>query len=239
MEQSIRKIKEFFSTLTFEEESHLYYVGKKKLKLSVSGVIKKLVAPVDFDQISKAIDFKQGLPLGTTKTFWKNKSDLACSKGNKAHYFGELYMFHRNLKPTDKMEEAVVHFWNSLPDHIVPAFAELQMYHKTKMFGGTADIILYNLKSNKFIIADYKTNEDLHKNFKGKKLLAPFDDLLEKAFSKYELQFSLYQILLEQVEGIEVENRALVWLLPDGTSKTYFTPNHTERLREFLKDVEI
>ena len=59
------------------------------------------------------------------------------------------------------------------------------------MFGGTADIILYNTKTNKYIIADYKTNEDLFKNFKGKKLNGVFSKHLENGYNKYQIQFSL------------------------------------------------
>jgi hypothetical protein len=226
-------IKDFFKHLTFDERNHRYYVNGKALKYSVSGLIKKYVAKTDFDEIAKAIDQRDELPPGATKKLWKLKADAACSKGDKAHYFGELYAFHRNIKPTSKEEEAVVKFWNELPDHLVPAFTELQMYHLQGMFGGTADIILYNTITKKFIIADYKTNEDLFKNFQGKKLLKPFHYKLDNPYNKYQIQFSYYQIMFEQT-GFEVENRCLIWLKPTGDYEMYFTEDLTETLKDTI-----
>ena len=95
---------------------------------------------------------------------------------------------------------------------------------------GTADIILYNTKTNKFIIADYKTNIDLFKNYKGKKMLIPFQDKLDMPFSKYELQLSFYQNLFEQC-GYEVEDRKIIWLREDGTFEVYKTEDLTEKLK--------
>jgi hypothetical protein len=113
-------------------------------------------------------------------------------------------------------------------------FSELQMYHKDYMFGGTADIILYNKNTKKYIIADYKTNEDLFKNFKSKKLKGVFSNLLESGYNKYQVQFSLYQILLEQA-GVEVEKRCLVHLLPNGEFVQYFTDDYTEVVKQDIK----
>lgn len=229
MEDKIEKIKAFFQKLTFDEKNHRYYVDNEPLEYSVSGLIKKYVDNPDFSQIARKTDIRDGLPPGTTQKLWDGKSEAACSKGDKVHFFGEIYAFHRTIKPRCKQEEAVVKFWNELPDHIVPAFTELQMYHLKGMFGGTADIILYNTKTKKFIIADYKTNEDLFKNFQEKKLLKPFSYKLDNPYNKYQIQFSYYQIMFEQT-GEKVENRCLVWLKPDGTYDMFFTEDLTETL---------
>ena len=103
------------------------------------------------------------------------------------------------------------------------------MYSEELGIAGTSDIILYNNKTGKFIIADYKTNEDLFKNFKGKKLLSPFNFLLENAYNKYQLQLSMYQLLFEQC-GFEVESRRIIWLKPDGTYINYKTEDLTQEL---------
>ena len=107
------------------------------------------------------------------------------------------------------------------------------MYHLNYMFGGTADIILYNTLTKKFIIGDYKTNEDLSKTFMGKTLLPPFEFLLENDLNKYQIQFSIYQILFEQT-GFEVEKRVLIWLRPDGTYEKYFTEDYTQLIKNYL-----
>ena len=107
------------------------------------------------------------------------------------------------------------------------------MFSEELGIAGTADIILYNTKTNKFILADYKTNEDLFKNFKGKKLLAPFDNLLENSFNKYQLQLSMYQLLFEQC-GYEIESRRVIWLKPDGSFENLKTEDYTHILKNEL-----
>jgi hypothetical protein len=224
----------YFHGLEFKEESHEYSLNGNKLAISVSGVIKRFVEKTDFFSIAKSIDKKSELPKGSTKRRWKLNSEVACAQGDKAHYFGELYAFHRNIEPTDKLEEAIVAFWNSLPDNIVPAFVELTMYHKECLFGGMADIILYNTKTEKFIIADYKTNKDLFKNHRGKLLKPPFNMYLDNSFNKYQIQFSLYQILFEQT-GFEVEDRVLVHIKRDGSFELFSTEDLTKELRHYLR----
>ena len=233
MVQEKTAISNFFSKLTFNEEFHKYYVNDTPLEYSASTLVKKFVKFVDYESIARKKDLTLGLPEGTHKIFWDNKALKATSSGDKAHFFGEIYAFHRNIVPTDPLENAIATFWRELPDYILPVFTELQMYHLNYMFGGTADIILYNTLTKKFIIGDYKTNEDLSKNFMGKTLLPPFEFLLENDLNKYQIQFSIYQILFEQT-GFEVEKRVLIWLRPDGTYEKYFTEDYTQLIKNYL-----
>lgn len=234
MEEIRKQILNFFSGLTFEEDSHTYLVKGKKLKRSVSDLVNNFTVKVNFSEKADKKDERLGLPAGTTSQMWKNNADLACAKGNKAHFFGEIYAFHRNVKPTDGFERAVVKFWSELPKHVVPVFTELKMYHFQLMFGGMMDILLYNKNTKKFLIVDYKSNSKLFDNFKGKTLKKPFHDLLETNFNKYQLQFSFYQLLFEQT-GFEVERRILVWLKKEGEYLMYDTEDYTSTLKEYLK----
>src|SRR5690606_15679463 len=126
----------------------------------------------------------------------------------------EMFVNDRSLIPSTPHEEAVVKFWNDLPDFVVPVFLELRMYHKKYMFAGTTDVVLCNKRTGQFIIADYKTNKDLFYNFKNNKLQYPFHNLLDSPFNKYQLQLSYYQILLEQL-NIKVSTRKIIWLKPE------------------------
>lgn len=237
------QILSYFKDLTFNEEYHIYFVKGKRIKLSVSGLIKNFVKKVDFKDIAKRKDLVGGLLKGIVqkeslvldhKKSWNTKAELACAKGTKVHLFGEVYPFNRNLKPSNKYEEAIVKFWGDVPEHIIPVIMELQMYHKEYMFAGTADILLYDTKNETYIIGDYKTNEDLFKNFMGKKLIGVFDDLLDSPFNKYQIQLSFYQILFEQM-NLKVSGRKLVWLLPSGEYEMYDTKDYTKKLKEYLK----
>ena len=236
MDKIKKEIKTFFTGLEFNEEQHTYNV-KSRYLTSVSKTISKYVEHVDFDMIAGFVAKKRTKETGryTTKAMilaeWEAKKNNSCTQGTNVHLFGETYV--KGMRPTNGFESAIVRFWDSIPDHIQPFLFEIQMFSEELGIAGTADIILYNTKTNKFILADYKTNEDLFKNFKGKKLLAPFDNLLENSFNKYQLQLSMYQLLFEQC-GFEVESRRIIWLKPNGTYENFKTEDLTQKLLKEL-----
>lgn len=248
MEEQKSKILSYFKKLQFNEQEHKYSVQGKELNYSVSGIIKKFHEPFKREEISseKAKEYalikelgclQLGLPSSQTQVLevWDTKKDAACKKGTNIHLFGEVYPFNRKLKPSNKFEEAIVKFWNDLPDFIVPVIMELQMYHKKYMFAGTADILLYNKNTGEYIIGDYKTNEDLFNVFNKKIMKNGFSDLHVNNFNKYQLQLSFYQILFEQL-GLKVSSRKLIWLRPTGEYEMYDTENYTNRLNNYLKN---
>lgn len=241
MEELKGKIKEYFSGLDFNSEKHLYQYRDTEL-YSVSSIIKRYVEPFDADKVAGFVAKNRGITKEEVLAEWEAKKNKACAKGNRVHDFGEQFGKHRAGEEASKVieikgdgyEKAIINYWESLPEHIIPFLFELQMFSDELGIAGTADIILYNTKTGKFIIADYKTNIDLFKNYRGKTLLPPFQDLLDNPFNKYQLQLSMYQYLFEQC-GFEVENRKIIWLRADGTFKTFETTNYTERLIRVLK----
>lgn len=223
-------IQKKFEQLVFEEEAHVYNVGEKPLQ-SVSHFIKDYAG--EFNAISAAIGVakKTGKTVGEVLQEWEDMKNSACDLGTATHLFGEYFVETGHANPSNGHEEAVVKFWTDLPDNLVPVTLELKMYCIKKGIAGTADIILYNKDTKKFVIADYKTNKDLFKNFKGKKLKAPFEDLYDSPFGKYTIQLSMYQMLFE-LTGYEVEERFIIWLKPDGTYKLYNTPDVRDKIEK-------
>ena len=108
------------------------------------------------------------------------------------------------------------------------------MFHHTYDYAGTADIILLDQRDGSLVIADYKTNKNLFKQYKNQKMLAPFSFLDDTPYNHYQLQFSYYQILLEQT-GLTVSDRMLIYLKLDGTYKVFHTNDYTEKLLKELK----
>lgn len=80
----------------------------------------------------------------------------------------------------------------------------------------------------------HNTNEDLYKNFKGKTLYEPFNELADMPLSLYSLQLSLYQICLENI-GYKTAGRRILWLKPDGYYEKIPLDVFTERLRNNLQ----
>lgn len=230
MENIKKSIIDFYSGLTFDEEAHRYFVKGVPIEKSVSAKLKDFSLPFNRDFLSKRVAYSRGITQEEVLAEWKLAADTAIQTGNQAHLFGELYAFNRDLRPQSQFEVAIMKFWNDLPPYIVPVITELQMYHREQLYAGTADIILYNMQTEKFIIGDYKTNKDLFKNHKNQKLTGRFSNFLDNPFNKYQLQLSYYQILLEQT-GVQVSNRKLIWLLPDGNYNMYECQDLTQYLR--------
>lgn len=132
-----------------------------------------------------------------------------------------------------------------MPDCLIPILAETKVYNieKEYAYSGTFDILFYynaqligrDPSTSGLYVLDWKTNADLFKNFGGKTLLAPFDEMLDMPKSMYVLQLNSYQMALEKI-GLKVIARKLFWLLPDGTYQKIPLENITKKLNEALKE---
>lgn len=229
----LTNIQKPFSNLSFKEEEHKYFVEGQPLDTSVSGKISNYYEKFNAEAKAKEWETKRGIPAEVTLAEWKAINDESKERGNRVHNFGERYQFDRRLIPSCPQELAITKFWNEVPEHIISVAAEFRMYHFRHLFAGTADVILFDTKTQTYIIADYKTNKDLYKNFMGKRMLPPFGDILDSPFGHYELQLSYYQILLEQL-GVTVSRRIVVWLGMDGTYQNLDTRDLTERIKATL-----
>jgi hypothetical protein len=231
--ETLTKIKEPFNKLTFEEEKHKYYVESKPIKISVSGLISNFYEHFNSKEIAPFSAAKEGVTEEEILKRWQDINLESRERGHRVHNFGELYQFNKNLKPSCPQEKAIVKFWEELPEHIIPVAAELRMYHFTYLFAGTADIILFDTKTQTYIIADYKTNKDLFKNYKGKTMIGPFSHFLDNPLNHYVIQLSYYQLLLEQL-GVKVSKRVVIWLQLDGTYTLFNTEDVTDILKTTL-----
>jgi ATP-dependent exoDNAse (exonuclease V) beta subunit len=229
----LTKIQQPFSKLSFEEKRHRYYVESEPIKTSVSGLISKFYEHFNAEEVAPYSAAKAGVTTEEILAQWAAINQESRDRGHRVHNFGELYQFNRSLKPSCPQEEAIVKFWQDVPEHILPLAAELRMYHFKHLFAGTADIILFDTKTQTYIIADYKTNKDLFKNYKSKTMIGAFSHLLDMPLNHYVIQLSYYQLLLEQV-GVKVSKRVIIWLGLDGNYQLFETEDVTGILKSTL-----
>ncbi len=233
------KAKEYFAGLRFEPTKHEYFVEDKKVPKSVSGLVKGFVVPTDFDKIAANIDRRDNLPPGTTKAIWAEKNRIACEGGTDTHDYGESKYKDQNQIADTKKKQAIDRFWQKLntehPGRYFIVAVETRMYHKKYFFSGTNDVTLYDRLTNTYIIVDYKTNEDLFKNFNGNTLADPFSQILDCPYNHYQIQLSFYEILMIQL-GLTVSERWIVWLLPDGEPELYKAHDFSGILINYLED---
>jgi hypothetical protein len=228
---SIKKLKkeilDFFKDLEFDATKHEYKVNGKSIS-SVSHFYKKFSEPFDADKMATFVARKRGISKEEVLAEWASKRDMAAEKGTRVHLFGELYK--KDSVPSDGLEEAIVKYWKDMPRHIKPVVSELRMFSEWYGIAGTLDTLLYDRKDKSFIIDDYKSNIDLHKNYKGKKLLFPFNNMLDTPLNRYKIQLNLYKMLFEQC-GYKVSKKRIIWIKPDSTYEVFEVEDLTDRLK--------
>lgn len=224
-----------FDGIEFEPVEHKYTVEGQELT-PVSNTLKDFYEEFDTDQ--KAIEYAErhgGDPEEIAQR-WRQTGIDACAFGTAVHDFGERFFSDSSLQPSNNHEEAVVSFWKDLTrnkPYILKLAPELQVFSVKLRTAGTIDILLYDQFKQGVIIADYKTNKDLYKNFMGKTMYEPFEFLLDMPLSHYELQLSTYQVLLEEA-GIKVVDRWIIWLKPDGTYENIQGRDFSVKIKEEL-----
>ena len=266
--EEIRKkiVDTYTNKLVFLEEPHEYYLNGVQY-MCVSDVTHKY-KPTTSEQMAENCVNKwkrdmdpnykyYGMSKEEILAMWKVKSTHACEFGTDVHAFGESMFYYMTDQPekileecktqfidgrphpNNPHEEAVVKFWDDIPENIVPVLAETKVFNRNGTpYAGTFDILFYyvdepNSPKNGLMIFDYKTNEDLYKNYKEQKLLWPFNDLLDMNESYYILQLGCYQIPLENL-GYNVLARRLIWLKPDATYEKVKLPDVALRVRDAL-----
>jgi hypothetical protein len=215
---SEEKLIEAFGCIQFDEQLHRYTIDGKTSP-SVSSVIKAFYKEFD---ASKFPTFLQKQ--------WKEKGRVAANKGTMVHKFAEDYI-EGCVKPTNNKELGVVQFLMDYPVKVLKT--EQRLYHFELNYFGTADLLLE--VDGKIVLADWKTNETLHKDY-GDSLFDPFGHLINNAHNRYLLQLGHYELALEQV--ISVDERWLIHLTEDNNRyyRIYPMEDITETLKQYYND---
>ena len=257
-----------FAELVFYESNHTYFIhgnkldsvsavtGRYKPKFDSAGKAKQMYEKYYDDPSSKYYHMTTEQILEQ----WNTTKTTACNNGTDCHEFAES-CFYFMLGQYDKIlpgfedrldgdtfrsetpkEDAVVKFWNDLPQCFIPIAAENKVCREDLGYAGTFDILFYydstligkdNSESG-FVIFDYKTNATLFKNYNGEKMLYPFDSLLNCSINAYRLQLSLYQLALDPI-GCIVRGRRLIWLKDDSTYEKFDLQDYSKLLEWHLQ----
>lgn len=246
-----------FNELEFNEIYHKYYLHGKELT-SVSKVVEKFAKPFDKEGNAQRCSEKY-YNDPTSKYYQKTKAQIltewdvhnkkACDFGHARHSFGEdcFYLLTQqydkierklvdgNLVPEDVMDERTIKFFNDLPVEYIPLLCETKVYSEEMGYAGTFDLLLAwdrgEKLSQNLMIYDFKTNQDLFKNFNGQCMLLPFENLLDSPYNHYQLQLSLYQIPLENI-GCKVIDRRLIYLNDQSSYGMYRLDDVSKKLRK-------
>lgn len=207
------KVESSYKTrIKFEQADHKYFVDGE-LYPSASKLISEVYEPFDVENISARVAASTGVSQQEVKDEWEATNRFAIEKGNALHNLGEQI----GLLSKSGMSEVVsmIHFWSYLFSmHAVVLEMEQPVFSEEFGFAGTPDLLVNQYDEfgeQKTYIYDYKTNKNIYKNYKGKRLLAPFDYMLDSPETHYYIQQNLYMLALKE-HGVHVDGAILVWL---------------------------
>lgn len=238
MSTLITKLNTVFSDLKFDSQRHLYFVKGKNFP-SVSRLVESHSPKYDAELwLPRSVDKYNRENPTTPKTIaqlrqeWKKINEDACDLGHETHDFMERFTGVQTPK-TPQQKAGVKFFKDYIKDYDI-VFRELRMRSLKYEYAGTEDLILQHKKTHDIITADYKTNKDLFKSFRGVFLHPPFDNMEMNPYNKIQIQLSYYQIMLEEI-GLKVEDRWLVYLRADGEYRIFKLWNFTETLKQYME----
>jgi hypothetical protein len=231
-----RTLEQAFKGLVLNEKYHSYTFDGRPLNSTSKYIAQFDETPFNAHNISYGVTrgqntnvFKHKTALRElTKDFllkketilvrYKLMADEAIAMGNRIHMYSEMYPFF--IKPHCDQEDAVLDWFKRYlgpNSKYVYVTSELRIFDTEFMKAGTVDLILYNTKTEKLVIVDWKSNhKSLLMSYKNQMLSEPFQDLIAAPYNKYSLQLSDYKNIIEKNTEFEVEDMFIIHLFPEA-----------------------
>lgn len=142
---------------------------------------------------------------------WNAKREMSCNKGTMIHLYAESYPYFDNSEL--KEHDYIINYFDDLNENMVYIGSEIRVYSTSLQLAGTIDLLLYNTKTNKFSIVDFKTNKDIYKSDSGF-FKEPYEYMKNTKINSYTLQLNFYKYCFEEMfkDVFSVEQLDLVWL---------------------------
>ena len=207
--------------VAFDKESHVYYLGNKKLT-SVTSLISKFKNEFDSDYWSKKIALREGKTQKEILKLWNDKAKKSCDIGTaihkifedyiewKYHFVNEKIYFDMPLiednyliEFTEKKHFAIKFLEEFfIKQRLIPIYTEYIVYDDS--IAGQVDCVCKNSKDEYFIL-DFKTNDKIETNSYNKNLKGILSELPDSSFYHYSLQLSIYKNLIQkQIKGMYI-----------------------------------
>ena len=228
------------SDIFLEKEDHIYqlndepgfqftsvtnYVGKFFEKFDAKAVATKLTTT---HPKYKDLTIKELLDQ------WKKKSDY----GTLVHEEIEFYL-NNKTPPKDNRSIRAIQWLNGYKmQSDFKLYSEKIIYSKELQLAGTIDLLMYDERSDSYIIIDWKTSSKIETSgYRHKTGNHEITRNLEDCnFNHYSLQLSLYRYILENYYNLNISNQMIAHITPKDC-RGYITPylsNHIKLMAERL-----
>ena len=204
------KFEEISNKITFLEEKHKYFLGKKEL-ISVTTLLNHYKNKFDPEgHILRACAKRDGISTVKLKEKWNKERDDACERGNRLH--SQLEYFIKTKEILDEDYKEVVEQFSKIKFN-GELYSETKIFSKNFNIAGTVDFIEL-LNNDTINIGDFKQNKKIRLESKyDNKLIYPLDSYEECEFNIYTFQINLYSYILKE-HGYKTNKMTLYYFPP-------------------------
>jgi len=158
---------------------------------------------------------------------WQAEAERGSSEGDNTHMYAEGMVsgWPREQLPrpiSDRCRDLFVQVDRAVAGllrRFVFVAAEMVIFSPALGLSGMVDLVLFDPATNEVLILDWKQNKKItRQGFRGETALDPIDHLQASDVSKYSLQLSTYQYILDKegyFPGVDGYRRALIHIMPD------------------------
>lgn len=169
--------------------------------MSTTQFIDQFFPIFDTVKVSQKYAAKHGLDPAEVVCQWQKKGRKAREIGTNVHWYAECLLTEKRLpEPQNGAEEAFFRSVNMAVVRLLKRFefiaSEKIVFSPQWMIAGTIDLLMRDQNNGDVILFDWKTNEKIERDNFWQSALPPIEDLPRCAWSKYQLQLNLYQIIL-------------------------------------------
>lgn len=240
----------FDDNIEFFEKEHKYKFKRNPdvIPLSVTGVIGKYKKPFDAEYHAKNKADQLGISKEQVLKEWKDKGELASSKGTLVHLYmeqmmkGEQFSIPENLNRPDVVDA----FNKTKPicnKFLKNSYNTLEHVSAEQLVGcpewgitGMIDQIVRNKHTGEYYLLDWKTNKKINTE-SFYKLQGSLSHLDSSELTIYSLQLGLYKRILERYINIKISNCLIIHLPLDSDDyKMYKTHEFKDEIDLIIKE---
>jgi hypothetical protein len=217
--------------ITFREEPHTYIDNRGVQFLSGTSFVGQFFPKFDAEAVavrcSKGKNPKYaGRDPKEIRAEWKAEGDRGSGEGDNTHLYAESKIsdWPQSQIPAPISERCIKLFFQvdravtGLLKRFIFIAAEMVVFSPILGLSGMVDLVMYDPATNEILIFDWKQNKEIKREgFQQEKCLSPIDHLQTSDISKYTLQLSTYQYIMD-LEGyfpsVSGYRRALIHITP-------------------------
>jgi len=243
--------------ISFEEDSHTYFVNKFPVKYSVTQIVgdyfEKFVPDVAIERMIGGPRWPRpeyqhkatGEPFTPEeiKRQWDSIGEYARNRGTWMHYNIERHL--NDMQPSDNLIE-FKQFLDFERDFmktrgVVPYRTEWRIADPDYNLAGSVDFV-GALPDGTYCLMDWKRSKNLAtsmSNTYGRRGRYPIDHLDDCEATKYFLQLNLYRYIIQKRYGLTISSMILTSFHPQASSGYFMTetPIWEEEVEKVLEDV--